>query len=161
MYRMPPGPFGQMGPFSSFGPGPMPPYGGGFGPKPMGLLARLFTPSSGGSVNLLGMVENVQKVMKMADTVKPLVQQYGPMVKNLPSMLQLLKEYQNYSSDEDTKEPEKTVKKTKKTSKTPVQKAKPAPKKPVKKVEEVQFKKVEDVQSITTDHRQSIPKLYV
>jgi hypothetical protein len=58
------------------------------------------------------MVENVQKVMKMADTVRPLVQQYGPMVKNLPSMLQLLKEYQSYSSDSNRDEKDTSKSKT-------------------------------------------------
>lgn len=104
MYRMPPG-FGpqSMGPISQFG--QMMPFRGGFpAARSAGFLSRFLSPNpgAGGGLNLIGMVENVQKVMKMADTVKPLVQQYGPMVKNLPSMLQLLKEYQSYSSDSDS-----------------------------------------------------------
>ncbi|MGM7702023.1 VrrA/YqfQ family protein [Pseudalkalibacillus sp. Hm43] len=107
MYRMPPG-FGPpgMGPISQFG--QMMPFRGGGLPagRSLGFLSRFLSPNpgAGSGLNLIGMVENVQKVMKMADTVKPLVQQYGPMVKNLPSMLQLLKEYQNYSSDSDSEE---------------------------------------------------------
>ncbi len=124
MYRMPPG-FGPpgMGPISQFG--QMMPYRGGGLPagRTLGFLSRFLSPNpgAGSGLNLIGMVENVQKVMKMADTVKPLVQQYGPMVKNLPSMLQLLKEYQNYSSESDSEEEDSS---TEEKEEQPVQKKK-------------------------------------
>ncbi|MCF6137945.1 YqfQ family protein [Pseudalkalibacillus berkeleyi] len=110
MYRMPPG-FGpqSMGPISQFG--QMMPFRGGFpAARSAGFLSRFLSPNpgAGGGLNLIGMVENVQKVMKMADTVRPMIQQYGPMIKNFPSMLQLLKEYQNYSSDSSSDEESET-----------------------------------------------------
>ncbi|WP_408006804.1 VrrA/YqfQ family protein [Pseudalkalibacillus sp. A8] len=104
MYRMPPGygPYG-IGPMSPFG--QMMPFRGGFpAARSAGFLTRFLSPNPGGGLNLISMVENAQKVMKMADTLRPLIQQYGPMVKNIPSMLELLKEYQNYSSDSNSTE---------------------------------------------------------
>ncbi|WP_261129509.1 YqfQ family protein [Bacillus sp. Marseille-Q3570] len=111
MYRMPPGfgPYG-IGPMSPFG--QMMPFRGGFpAARSAGFLTRFLSPNPGGGLNLVSMVENAQKVMKMADTVRPFIQQYGPMVKNIPSMLELLKEYQSYSSNSDSTEEEKEDKK--------------------------------------------------
>ncbi|MCF6408509.1 YqfQ family protein [Pseudalkalibacillus salsuginis] len=131
MYRMPPGygPYG-IGLMSPFG--QMMPFRGGFpAARSAGFLTRFLSPNPSGGLNLVGMVENVQKVMKMADTVRPLIQQYGPMVKNIPSMLELLKEYKNYSSDSNSTEEKKDDKKEeiknaddKKTKSSPVVKKK-------------------------------------
>lgn len=42
----------------------------------------------------LGMMKNAQKGLSIIETVGPLIQQYGPIVKNLPSILSMLKEIQ-------------------------------------------------------------------
>lgn len=88
---------------------PMPPgsfqgmQAGGFGgaERAGGMLTNLLQGSSQGGMDMMGMVQNVQKVMQAADTIKPMVQQYGPMVKQLPEMIALFKEYKNSSNTED------------------------------------------------------------
>jgi hypothetical protein len=61
-----------------------------------GFLSNLTNP--GGAAGMLG---NIQKVMNVANQVGPMVQQYGPMVKNIPSLIKLYKEL---NSDDDTDE---------------------------------------------------------
>lgn len=87
-----------------------------------GMLSRLLPGAGQGGMDMMGMIQNVQKVMQAADTIKPMVQQYGPMVKQLPEMIALFKEYQKSSGstddseDEDSNdEPVKTKKKTNKS----------------------------------------------
>lgn len=90
--------------------------GGGFQPGSLpqapvektgiqGLLQK-FLPSklvqsSGGGTGLTGTLNNIQQVLKMTQSVTPLIQQYGPMVKNIPAMLTLLKAFQE-TDDEET-----------------------------------------------------------
>ncbi|WP_138417081.1 VrrA/YqfQ family protein [Aquibacillus sediminis] len=52
--------------------------------------------AGGGITNMLG---NVQQVLQMAQSAAPIVQQYGPMVKNLPAMIRMIKAF-NDDSDE-------------------------------------------------------------
>ncbi|GGM23324.1 hypothetical protein GCM10011351_06410 [Paraliobacillus quinghaiensis] len=54
--------------------------------------------STGSSGGLSGTLDNIQQILKMSQSVTPLIQQYAPMVKNLPAMLTLLKAFQE--SDE-------------------------------------------------------------
>lgn len=58
-------------------------------------LQNLANPS-----NISGMLTNVQKALRVAEQVTPMVQQYGPMVKNLPAMVKLYNEIRN-SDDSD------------------------------------------------------------
>ncbi|MDN4074785.1 VrrA/YqfQ family protein [Fictibacillus terranigra] len=46
-------------------------------------------------LNVLTMVENVQKMLQIAETMGPMFKQYGPMVKNLPDMMKSLKEFKD------------------------------------------------------------------
>ncbi|KAA0549388.1 hypothetical protein FZW96_05610 [Bacillus sp. BGMRC 2118] len=52
-----------------------------------GFLANLLNPEGAS-----GMFSNIQKIVGVANQVGPMVQQYGPMVKNIPSLIQLYKE---------------------------------------------------------------------
>ena len=56
--------------------------------------------------NLSAIMGNVQKTLKMAETVVPMVQQYGPLVKNIPAMWKIYSELKGSSSnaEEDTDE---------------------------------------------------------
>ncbi|WP_262372479.1 YqfQ family protein [Sutcliffiella horikoshii] len=62
-----------------------------------GTLQQLINPN-----NLTGMLGNVQKALKMAEGVVPMVQQYGPLVRNMPAMLKLYNELKNVDDDDDT-----------------------------------------------------------
>ncbi|MGD7051825.1 VrrA/YqfQ family protein [Sutcliffiella horikoshii] len=72
--------------------------GGGLGQLAnAGTLQQLINPN-----NLTGMLGNVQKALKMAEGVMPMVQQYGPLVRNVPAMLKLYNELKNVDDDDDT-----------------------------------------------------------
>ncbi|WP_246945834.1 YqfQ family protein [Bacillus pinisoli] len=125
--RMPLGPMSRMNNFSSFMPmgrgvqmGQMPARGVG------GILSRLFSRQGAGAAgafnsfsgqsvgqgtggllsNLMAnpgeMLANVQKAVNVANQVGPMVQQYGPMVRNIPALIKLYKEFN--SSDDDSSE---------------------------------------------------------
>lgn len=53
------------------------------------------------SEQLLGMIENAQKVIKVIQTVGPVVQKYEPIVRNLPSMISILKEFRQLDADNE------------------------------------------------------------
>ncbi|WP_404428739.1 VrrA/YqfQ family protein [Sutcliffiella horikoshii] len=72
--------------------------GGGLGQLAnAGTLQQLINPN-----NLTGMLGNVQKALKMAEGVIPMVQQYGPLVRNMPAMLKLYNELKNVDDDDET-----------------------------------------------------------
>lgn len=63
-----------------------------------GLLQSIMNPE-----NLTSMLDNTQRVLSAAESFGPLVQQYGPLVKNIPSMWKLyqgLKDSDSTDSDE-------------------------------------------------------------
>lgn len=119
-----------------------------------GMLSSLLQGNAQGGMDMMGMVQNVQKVMQAADTIKPMVQQYGPMVKQLPEMIALFKEYKNSSSsDESEGDEEQSVEGTeeKKLKKNTQKSSGPKP---------IAKKKTKNETSINHTGR-SKPKLYV
>jgi hypothetical protein len=107
-------------------PGPRPGFGG--------FLSRLFsrgqpiaspspwiTPaihhaaaSTGAGANtgggFIGMLTNVQKMLGIAQNVMPMVQQYGPLIKNLPAMVKIFRELKTTDQEENEQEEKKTEK---------------------------------------------------
>lgn len=67
-----------------------------------GLLQK-FIPAGG---NLTQTLDQLQNVLKMTQSFAPTLQQYGPLLKNLPSMLALMKEFNesDESADQSTDE---------------------------------------------------------
>ncbi|MEH7074069.1 VrrA/YqfQ family protein [Neobacillus drentensis] len=61
-----------------------------------GLLQSLSNP--GGLTNMLN---NTQQVLKTAQSIGPMVQQYGPMIKNLPAMWKIYKGFKNATKNTD------------------------------------------------------------
>ncbi|WP_187119453.1 VrrA/YqfQ family protein [Bacillus testis] len=57
--------------------------------------------------NLTNMLNNTQRVLQAADSFAPLVQQYGPLVKNIPSMWKLFRGLKNTDPEETTQDTEK------------------------------------------------------
>lgn len=55
-----------------------------------GFLQSLINPA-----NLTGMLNNTQKVLQAAESITPLVQEYGPLVKNIPAMWKLYRGMKN------------------------------------------------------------------
>ncbi|PAE08716.1 hypothetical protein CHI12_05140 [Terribacillus saccharophilus] len=60
--------------------------------------------SSTGGVSLLDMLNHTQSALRAAESFMPMVQEYGPMVKNLPSMLKMMKALKDINFDEDDEE---------------------------------------------------------
>jgi hypothetical protein len=52
----------------------------------------------------LGMLTNVQKMLGIAQNVMPMVQQYGPLIKNLPAMIRIWKELKPADEEESAEE---------------------------------------------------------
>jgi hypothetical protein len=72
-------------------------------PRHEGSVDRfLGTIGSGGSVtggtSIFTMLNNVQKVLKVAETMGPMIKQYGPAMRNLPSIMTALKDFQSGGS---------------------------------------------------------------
>ncbi|WP_440895682.1 VrrA/YqfQ family protein [Amphibacillus sp. Q70] len=63
----------------------------------MGLLKKI-NPVSG---NLTETLDQIQNLIKMTQSVAPKIQEYGPLIKNLPNMLALMKEF-NEAEEEET-----------------------------------------------------------
>lgn len=64
----------------------------------------------------LGMLTNIQKMLGIAQNVMPMVQQYGPLIKNLPAMIRIWKELKPADEENEQKEDktEKNIQKNKK-----------------------------------------------
>jgi len=71
---------------------------GGGSSSALGSAASTLTSGQGMNIGqMIGMVQNAQKVIQTVQTVGPIVQQYGPLVKALP---QLMKIMSNQSTNE-------------------------------------------------------------
>ena len=60
--------------------------------------------SQGGAGGITGMISNTQKAIETVQKVAPVVQQvrqYGPLIRNLPSMYKMIKAIRSSSSDDD------------------------------------------------------------
>ncbi|PAD39291.1 hypothetical protein CHH53_05900 [Terribacillus sp. 7520-G] len=64
------------------------------------------TSSPSGGISLLDMLNHTQNALKAAESFMPMVQEYGPMVKNLPSMLKMMKALKDIDFDEEEAAPE-------------------------------------------------------
>lgn len=63
----------------------------------MGLLKKI-NPVSG---NLTETLDQIQNLIKMTQSVAPKIQEYGPLIKNLPNMLALMKEFNEAEEETD------------------------------------------------------------
>ena len=111
-----------------------------------GMLNPSTLQSLANPANLSGMMGNVQKALKMAESVGPMVQQYGPLVKNIPSMWKIYKEL---NSDDDNDNDENKAEKSTGPTKT---KERELPKEKEKSVEKTKP---------NSKPKDSVPKLYV
>ncbi|CAG9619335.1 YqfQ family protein [Sutcliffiella rhizosphaerae] len=128
--------------------------GGGLGQLAnAGTLQQLVNPN-----NLTGMLGNVQKALKMAEGVMPMVQQYGPLVRNVPAMLKLYSELKNVDDAEEESEKEEEVKDSKEDASEEASTEKKVPKKKKKRV----TKKPESTEAAEDKPKGTpAPKLYI
>lgn len=74
-----------------------------------GLISSFLSPGStgaAGNLDFVGMMMNAQKAIQTAQTMLPMIQQFGPLVKNAPAILGALKGLQGNSSTEEKEKPE-------------------------------------------------------
>lgn len=69
-----------------------------------GVLQSLMNPA-----NITSMLNNTQRVLQAAESFGPLVQQYGPLVKNIPSIWKLYTGMKNTDQAESTEEPQEAA----------------------------------------------------
>lgn len=104
----------------------------------------------------VGTLEKIQKLIKMAESAKPFVEQYGPMLKNIPALITILKA--SGESDDTNEEPPKNLEKKKKSKK----KLKTKNKSQKYKTESKQLaKKREGLPLDKRNGGESTPKMYV
>ncbi|WP_053178116.1 VrrA/YqfQ family protein [Peribacillus loiseleuriae] len=109
-----------------------------------GILGTLKNPGA-----LSGMLANTQKVLQAAEQVTPMIQQYSPIVKNIPSMWKIFQALKNSGSADSAEEtPKETVENI----------TDPLTENTAVKEEEVQEKKPRKKRTVSGD---SSPKLYI
>lgn len=125
MYPMPTPQFPPVNPANSFlSRGFLPGAAGQFGNFPIqqgaaqsgGFLAKILggaQAGGGGFSNIAGILQNAQKAIGIFQQVSPMVQQYGPLVKSLPSLINIMRA--NGSSAVETKEDTESIESVKKT----------------------------------------------
>ncbi|WP_208590990.1 VrrA/YqfQ family protein [Gracilibacillus suaedae] len=60
--------------------------------------------AAGSGSNLMGTLNNVQQVLKVAQQATPLIKEYGPMIKNAPKLINMMKALNEINDDEDENE---------------------------------------------------------
>lgn len=120
-----------------------------------GILQTITNPT-----NISGFLTNTQKFLNTAGQIGPMVQQYGPMVKNIPSMWKLYRGLKNMSSTTEEKEEE-----SESSSPSPIKDSPPSMSAmKTKKEKSVTMESLEDQPTQQPPKKaggQSVPKLYV
>lgn len=75
-----------------------------------GFLKQLLGQSNAGAISLEGVLDKVQRTLNLAEQITPMIQQYGPLIRNAPALIQLLKETaaEGNQEEEETDTEEKT-----------------------------------------------------
>jgi hypothetical protein len=59
--------------------------------------------------SLTGFINNTQQVLKTAQSIGPMIQQYGPIVKNLPMMWKLYKGFKDLPTEEKSRDDDNPI----------------------------------------------------
>jgi hypothetical protein len=134
------------------------------GPRGMQIGNRAVSNGSGGVSSILqtlsnpdsltGFLNNTQKVLNTAQSIGPMIQQYGPIVKNLPMMWRLYKGFKDLPTEEKSEDTE---------TENPIMKEETVPvqEKPKRKPKRNKNFENEPVAARTHHNGPSIPKLYI
>lgn len=131
---------------------PLPPSSPWLGPALQRAASAGAGTNAGGG--FLGMLTNAQKMLGIAQNVMPMVQQYGPLIKNLPAMIRIWKELKTTNPEENGAEEngeEKNIQENKKKAPSS------AKKRTVPKAKTDENKR----SSSAKTPRPSTPKLYI
>ncbi|OAT74491.1 hypothetical protein A7K69_01910 [Parageobacillus thermoglucosidasius] len=148
------GPYPRLGGFLSrlFSRGqPLSPASPWMGPAIQSAASASAGANTGGG--FLSMLTNAQKMLGIAQNVMPMVQQYGPLIKNLPGMIRIWKELK--TTDPEENDTEKNIQENKK--KTSSSSKKRSKKRTVPKSKTNENKRSPSAKT----PRPSTPKLYI
>lgn len=109
-----------------------------------------------------GFLSNTQQVLKTAQSIGPMVQQYGPIVRNLPAMWKLYRGLKDADDDENDKQEDTNTEQNKETNNVNARNKEVNEDKVTNKEHEVSSVELE--KPITTKRQtngESIPKLYI
>jgi hypothetical protein len=90
------------------GPEPAPPAAPASSGSLSNLIGMFLSPGNhNGStgMNLFGMLTNVQKAVQTAQAVLPMIQQFGPLIRNAPAILSVLKSMPDTGSSSNAEDP--------------------------------------------------------
>lgn len=113
-------------------PGPHPPNQNGLS----GLLSRFTNssiPTGEGASKLTNTLSNVQKVLDVAQQATPLIKEYGPLIKDAPKYISMLKALQEINKEEEQEDAEEVEEdsntpKTEKKEEHHIEESEPIPK---------------------------------
>jgi hypothetical protein len=121
------------------------PSGGGVG----SLLQTLSNPNS-----LTGFLNNTQQVLNSVQSITPMIQQYGPLVKNIPMMWKLYKGFKDLPTEETSEEHKPDAHIIAEESASP-------PSEPKKRPKKIKVAPSESVEEKKRSNGPSVPKLYI
>ncbi|WP_260631478.1 YqfQ family protein [Neobacillus niacini] len=113
------------------------------------ILQTLSNPDS-----LSGFLNNTQQVLKTAQSIAPMIQQYGPIVKNLPMMWKLYKGFKDLPAEDKSDEHESDAPIMEEDTVSPKNSPKP-------KQKRKQHTQIEDIEDNKRQNGTSLPKLYI
>lgn len=119
------------------------PSGGGVG----SILQTLSNPNS-----LTGFINNTQQVLNSVQSITPMIQQYGPLVKNIPMMWKLYKGFKDLPTEEQSEEIKPDLM---------AEESDPSTIEPKKKTKKKSVVQSESVGEKTRPNGPSVPKLYI
>jgi len=70
----------------------------------LGNAANALSSASSGTGGILGTIQNIQKVVQVGQQIMPMVQQFGPLVKNVPAMINMVKTIVAATDDKEAEE---------------------------------------------------------
>ncbi|MBA2873507.1 YqfQ family protein [Thermaerobacillus caldiproteolyticus] len=129
---------------------PAPPVPHGFMMPTLQNAATNVAANTGGGLG--GILTNVQRMLGIAQNVVPMVQQYGPLVKNIPAMMKIWKELKTTNEEENEENEEKEEKEEKQEKKKKTSSS-------VKR--DIPTAKATDREKTTKEPKPSKPKLYI
>ena len=121
------------------------PSGGGVG----SLLQTLSNPNS-----LSGFLNNTQQVLNSVQSITPMIQQYGPLVKNIPMMWKLYKGFKDLPTEEQNEE-------NKSDAHIMEEESVPSPTEPKIRSTKKNIVQSERVEEKKRPNGPSVPKLYI
>lgn len=139
---------------------------GGGSSSALGSATSTLTSGQGMNIGqMIGMVQNAQKVIQTIQTVGPIVQQYGPFVKALPQMMKILSN-NSTNDNQDTEQEEEQDAKQDTTKNQPVETTKKSTSNKQPKVSSTKKKKIshppkKNTQKYHNSTNIPQPKLYI